>query len=127
MAIGKRLRFEILKRDGFRCRYCGKEASESTKLEVDHVVPRSKGGSDDPTNLGAACYDCNRGKTNKSVTYAWGDPRPPIPTIDRMVDNALDRAQCQARFITDLAEDRVCHDCDLLEFYFPLGLPEGFM
>ncbi len=64
MAIkSKRLRFEILKRDNFTCRYCGATPLDRP-LHVDHVVPESKGGTDDPANLIAACKDCNGGKSN---------------------------------------------------------------
>lgn len=59
--ITPRLRFEILRRDGFACRYCGATADE-TQLHVDHLVPRALGGDDHPTNLVAACRDCNLGK-----------------------------------------------------------------
>jgi hypothetical protein len=61
LAISRRLRFEILRRDGHRCFYC--HDSES-KLTVDHVVPVALGGTDDPTNLVAACGACNGGKTS---------------------------------------------------------------
>ena len=61
MSISKRLRFEILNRDAFTCRYCGRKAPD-VALEVDHVYPRSKGGGDHPDNLVTACYACNRGK-----------------------------------------------------------------
>lgn len=60
--VSKRLRYEILRRDEFRCRYCGAPASD-TELQVDHVVPTSLGGPTDPTNLVAACVDCNIGKS----------------------------------------------------------------
>lgn len=63
MAISKRLRFEILRRDGFCCRYCGASA-ENTRLVVDHVLPESLGGKTDPSNLVAACHDCNAGKAS---------------------------------------------------------------
>lgn len=63
MTISKRLRFEILRRDGFTCRYCGAEASES-KLQIDHVVPVTFGGTDTPDNLVAACAECNSGKSS---------------------------------------------------------------
>jgi 5-methylcytosine-specific restriction endonuclease McrA len=53
----RKARQAVLKRDGYRCRYCGAPATT-----VDHVVPRSRGGSDDPTNLVAACARCNRAK-----------------------------------------------------------------
>lgn len=66
MTIPLSLRFDILARDGQRCRYCGRVAPE-TELEVDHIRPRSKGGSDDPENLVTTCRDCNRGKGDKIV------------------------------------------------------------
>lgn len=59
--ISKKAKFEILKRDSFKCQYCGKEAP-AVILEVDHIRPVCKGGSNDLFNLITACYDCNRGK-----------------------------------------------------------------
>ena len=64
--MSQRLRFEILKRDGFRCRYCG-VTPQARVLRVDHVVPVSKGGTNDPLNLVTACDPCNSGKTNRSL------------------------------------------------------------
>lgn len=61
--INKKTRFEVFKRDGFQCAYCGKTPPAVT-LEVDHIEPISKGGSDDINNLITACFDCNRGKRN---------------------------------------------------------------
>lgn len=62
MAVTKRLRYEILRRDNNTCRYCGGSAPD-VKMTVDHVTPVSLGGSDDPSNLVAACSDCNAGKS----------------------------------------------------------------
>lgn len=61
MAVSVRTRFEIFKRDNFTCRYCGR-VSPSVVLEVDHVVPVCEGGTDDPMNLVASCWECNHGK-----------------------------------------------------------------
>lgn len=61
--ISDRVRFEVFKRDGFRCKYCGATALSSA-LSLDHVVPHSKGGSDDPANLVTACVPCNGGKSD---------------------------------------------------------------
>ena len=57
------LRFKVFKRDGFRCIYCGRTVKEhGTTLQVDHIIPRSKGGSNDFGNLITACFECNQGK-----------------------------------------------------------------
>lgn len=61
MALSKRLRFEVFKRDNFTCQYCGAKPPD-TVLEVDHVHPRSLGGRDLIENLKTACWNCNRGK-----------------------------------------------------------------
>lgn len=65
MAISQRLRYEILRRDGFRCRYCGLAPSES-ELHIDHVIPEVLGGQTEPSNLVAACLECNQGKASSS-------------------------------------------------------------
>lgn len=59
-------RFTILKRDGFACQYCGARAPNA-RLFVDHVVPVVDGGSNDPENLVAACFECNAGKGTDRV------------------------------------------------------------
>lgn len=62
MAVSTRTRFEILKRDGFRCRYCGADPTKGV-LHVDHVLAIANGGTDDPANLVASCRSCNLGKS----------------------------------------------------------------
>src|SRR4030095_7374018 len=66
LAIGKKLRFEVFKRDSFTCQYCGSTAPK-VLLEVDHVTPKAKGGNDDALNLITACGDCNRGKSMREL------------------------------------------------------------
>lgn len=63
MAVSKRTRFEVFRRDEFTCRYC---RSADNPLTIDHVVPTTLGGSDEPDNLVAACRDCNAGKGSTS-------------------------------------------------------------
>lgn len=58
----QKLRFAIFKRDGYRCRICGLDADSGTRLELDHIIPVGKGGSDGEENLWTLCEDCNRGK-----------------------------------------------------------------
>ena len=59
--LTKHLRFEILKRDNFTCRYCGARAP-NVVLHVDHVHPVAQGGKNELENLATACRDCNAGK-----------------------------------------------------------------
>lgn len=66
-AISKTLRFEIFKRDKFTCQYCGSHAPDVI-LEVDHIIPVSKGGTNELLNLVTSCRDCNRGKTNRQLS-----------------------------------------------------------
>ncbi|HLU82338.1 MAG TPA: HNH endonuclease [Trueperaceae bacterium] len=63
MAVSKRTRFEVLRRDNHTCRYC---RSTENPLTVDHVTPIALGGSDAPDNLVTACRDCNAGKSSTS-------------------------------------------------------------
>lgn len=65
MLVPKRLRFEILRRDNYRCRYCGTPADEAP-LTIDHVIPQALGGRTVPENLVAACGPCNAGKTSSN-------------------------------------------------------------
>jgi len=55
------LRFQVLRRDGFTCQYCGRTPPE-VKLQVDHVVPWSAGGTNQIENIKTACEVCNLGK-----------------------------------------------------------------
>ncbi len=60
------LRYDILKRDGFRCVLCGATPEEDgIKLHVDHIIPVSKGGKTTKKNLRTLCDRCNLGKRDK--------------------------------------------------------------
>lgn len=66
-STGKKLRFEVLKRDRFECQYCGAHPPQSI-LVVDHITPVSKGGVNDIDNLITACETCNQGKAARELT-----------------------------------------------------------
>lgn len=59
------LRYDVLKRDNFRCVICGRSASDGVTLHVDHIKPVSKGGKTELSNLRTLCDYCNLGKSNK--------------------------------------------------------------
>lgn len=74
--ISKKLRFEIFQRDNFTCRYCGKKATDGEIMHVDHILPISKGGTDNIDNLCTSCEECNLGKTNKIILPISIDNKP---------------------------------------------------
>ena len=71
--LWSKIRLRILIRDGYCCQYCGSEDATT----VDHVLPISKGGTDDPDNLVAACTRCNYSKGNRMGQF-FGQPRTPL-------------------------------------------------
>ena len=78
--VSRKLRFEILTRDGFTCRYCGRTA-DATQLQVDHVWPASKDGPTEPWNLITACIDCNQGKRDTPLRH--GNLEYSVATCER--------------------------------------------
>jgi 5-methylcytosine-specific restriction endonuclease McrA len=78
LTIPKSTRRRIADRDGNTCRYCARgdgqytppEIAEDAVMSIDHVVPRSKGGSDDDANLVLACMACNRRKGERTPDEA---------------------------------------------------------
>lgn len=65
-----KLRYEILKRDQFRCVLCGRSAAEDgVKLHVDHFIPVARGGLTIENNLRTLCQDCNLGKSDSMPIY----------------------------------------------------------
>lgn len=60
-SISRRIRPVILERDGFTCQWCGQDDD----LEIDHIIPLARGGTNDPHNLQVLCRPCNRRKGAK--------------------------------------------------------------
>ena len=65
--ISGSIRYNVLKDAKFRCELCGVSA-DTKALEVDHIIPRNKGGTDEISNLQALCYSCNAMKRDKDST-----------------------------------------------------------
>lgn len=64
--ITKKIRFEVFKRDKFKCVYCGASAP-NVVLHIDHIEPVSKGGDNNILNLVTCCFDCNSGKRDRKL------------------------------------------------------------
>jgi hypothetical protein len=68
MTVSMSIRFRVFVRDEYQCQYCGASATGSQPLEIDHIIPRSQGGTDDPGNLITACHACNQGKLDMMLS-----------------------------------------------------------
>lgn len=107
--ISSNLRFEILKRDGFTCQYCGANPSNAS-LEVGYIVPLAKGGEDSPRNLITSCLDCYQGKgdndigSRKMVVIGNCEPELIIKTLLKQ----LALSQIDHKMIEDVFTDIYC-------------------
>lgn len=97
-AISKKLRFEVFKRDGFCCVYCGAHPSEEVFLEVDHIIAVKNGGTDEMDNLVAACFACNRGKS--------ATPLSQIPQSMKSKAEEVKERESQVRAFNEIMEAR---------------------
>ena len=68
--IAAGLRFAVLRRDGFRCAYCGRGEGEGVQLHIDHLVPVARGGKNELENLVTSCAPCNLGKSASDLLGA---------------------------------------------------------
>jgi len=86
----KLVKKEIFRRDGYRCQYCGRRTS---RLTIDHVVPRRLGGKHRWDNVVSACPSCNRKKGGKNLEATsmqlLRPPREPLPTALYRFDQYL--------------------------------------
>lgn len=64
--IPTKLRYQVLKRDHFKCCICGASPAKdsSVELHIDHIIPWSKGGETTLNNLQTLCSKCNIGKSD---------------------------------------------------------------
>lgn len=111
-STGKRLRFEIFKRDRFTCQYCGAQPPDVV-LVVDHITPVAAGGDNDPTNLITACEPCNQGKADKPLgdrivrpdaDLLYLEAQQEIAEIRRYQDAVRERDEAIAGLISTLQD-----------------------
>lgn len=112
--IGKKTRFEVFKRDSFKCVYCGCSAPEVV-LQIDHITPVAKGGTDDLFNLASSCFDCNSGKSDRRL-----DDRTAIQKQKAQLDQLQERQEqlqmlvAWQKGLTTIREDAVSQLADIL-------------
>ena len=124
------LRFEILAASGQKCALCGISAKDRP-LDVDHIVPRSKGGKSSAHNLQVLCSKCNRSKGNRDDR----DFRPPdvkrriyaienleLPISAEPAETSFDSTDPSV--FLELPEERVLHRTEhffVIEDSFPVA------
>lgn len=117
---GKRLRFEIFKRDAFTCQYCGAQPPDVV-LVVDHITPVAAGGSNDPLNLITACQACNQGKADRVLTESIVRPdadlmyletQQEIAEVNRYNEALAQKREAELRLISSL-QDVWCDESSL--------------
>lgn len=69
IALSKKTRFEVFKRDSFTCQYCGNHPP-AVVLNCDHIIAVASGGNNDMDNLVTSCEDCNQGKGARDLKVA---------------------------------------------------------
>lgn len=65
--ITPKIRFQVLNRDNFECKYCWLKAGNGIQLQVDHIIPKSSWWTNDINNLTTSCFECNIGKWKKRI------------------------------------------------------------
>jgi len=121
--LSKRARFEVFKRDGFVCQYCGAHPPEVV-LECDHIIPVAEGGTNDEGNLVTACADCNRGKSDislSSVPRSLDDRRADMEEREAQIAGYEDVMRQRRQRIEDYADEVLLSFCDL---YSRDGIPK---
>ena len=114
--ISKKLRFEVFKRDSFRCQYCGSSAPD-VLLEVDHLKPVAEGGKSDILNLITSCNPCNSGKGKRSLNDAT--------VINKQLDQlkALNERREQLEMMIQWKEELSSFKEDSLSQYWSKHVP----
>ncbi len=106
--ISKKTRFEIFKRDQFKCQYCG-SAAPDVVLHIDHINPVSKGGDNDLLNLITSCEPCNNGKRARLIS-----DNSVIEKQRKMLEE-LDERRSQLKMLLDWRDELKGFDNEVLE------------
>lgn len=109
MSISAHKRLRVFARDGYKCRYCEKNSD----LTIDHIVPLSKGGGENESNLQTLCFSCNTAKSSSPneqfVPKVAGNRLPKISLLNMVIDYL-------GKFFVTKNDLRQSHDTIVKEF-----------
>lgn len=112
MSLKPMQRFKVLSRDRFTCAYCGRSAP-AVELVVDHIIPKSHGGTDRYDNLTAACFECNAGKYD-ALLHGDDDADFLLPDVESMAGR-LELLRQRRRLAAECSAERHAATLDLLQ------------
>lgn len=112
--MSDKLRYEVMCRDGFRCQLCGVTQADGYKLHVDHIIPVSKGGKTEMSNLRTLCERCNMGKGDRIE-------KPPNVQSVATAGNAAQKAPQSSGSIDDMLCGCFRH-AEMIELFRDRGL-----
>ena len=127
-SITVKTRFEIFKRDKFTCQYCAR-TTPAVILEIDHVIPVSKGGDDSEENLITSCFECNRGKGDGLLNSILKDKNIHTETLI-LAEKELQLSEYN--FIKEKIKEREDKEIDIIkdryikQFSYPNYAEEAF-
>jgi hypothetical protein len=124
-AIGKKLRFEVFKRDKFCCQYCGQKAPEVV-LVCDHISPVAEGGETTLLNLITACEGCNSGKGARTLDDATAVAKQRAE-LERLAERReqIDMMLQWSRGLEDTKNSEIDALCDrAADFFSPFHINE---
>jgi hypothetical protein len=114
---GNKLRFEVFKRDLFKCQYCGRTPPDVV-LELDHINPKSKGGKGNIDNYITACFECNRGKRDNLLTDIPNTLAEKIPVLKEKSQQLKE----YNKLVKDI-EKQEMDSCDIVISYYKETFP----
>lgn len=123
--LSNKLRFEVFKRDCFTCQYCGRKAPDVV-LNVDHITPVSKGGTNDIFNLITSCFECNNGKRDVPLNKkAELDKQREEIEILHERKNQIDMMMRWKKEVADMKGYEVSKIMDYVEEEFGISINEN--
>lgn len=119
--LPRRQRVAIAKRDGWRCHYCGADLKQEGEWHIDHLVPVSRGGSNEPTNLAAACVldNLRKGDMTETEYCAWlADYGAKMPTLSQDMWAAVGAVRAVVKeCATERGDHAPCDSCRSLAIH----------
>jgi 5-methylcytosine-specific restriction endonuclease McrA len=108
-ALDAMLKNRLLQDCNSRCAHCGKILTVET-MQVDHILPRIQGGSDEILNLQPLCKDCNQGKSAFTEDTAEAAGRPWFEPAFRLLQGKAGLTSLK-RYCVLARDDRRCRRC----------------